>query len=467
MKYLLIYQNSIRKINFLFILFLFLSLTSAKGQQLDFEKYYFANSSSDLENYDVIKTSDNGFLMTGNTFGFINDYFLMKMNEFGDTLWVKYAPGGGLRSSGQTIKELSNGNYAVLCTEFSAYERLLLVIYDSSGNMLSSKRFTGNGDLYITNISESNGNLFLLGQDRSSLGTYLIKTDLAGDSLSFHSDTTFLIANHNNSVCFDGSNFVVAGTTIDTSGTRYPSIEKFDTSGSVIWKVDYPQYSGGLGEELFQYSDGYIFKTEQVSTSADIIRIDSTGSIIWDIPLSSLHSSVISPDNSRIMFIHDVIEWYWFDSTGAFLQAQMIPLTLPNISYESVVNAFVDNQHLFVSGTVQTWQARIHSSGFLVKLTDTTIVSSNDLQRNYFNYVYPTICASGEQIYFHVVDKISKDAKFAIYNSLGKLMSEGVISDPSSQPIIKIPLSITSGMYFLKIFSTTSNYTFRFIVQEP
>lgn len=454
-------SNANRGLNFSFLLYLFLGLSSAKGQQLDFEKYYFGNL--DLENYDVIKTSDNGFLMTGNTFGFLNDYFLMKMNEFGDTLWVKFAPAGGL-SSGKTIKELSNGNYAVLCTEFNA--RLWLVIYDSTGNILSSNRFTGNGDLYITNISESNGNLFLLGQDRSSLGTYLIKTDLAGDSMNCHIDTTFLISNHNNSVCFDGRNFVVAGTSIDSSVT-YPSIEKFDTSGNVVWKVDYPQYSGSTGSELIRYSDGYVFKVVTLSPGANILRIDSGGSIIWDTPISYLSSSVLSPGNSRILVIEDVVDLYWYDSTGTFMQRQTFPLTLPNVSDEYVVNSFVDNQQIFVSGTVQTWQTRIHSSGFLVQLTDTSLVSSNDLQRNYNNYVYPTMCTSGEQIYFHVVDKFSKQSKYTIYSSLGKVISEGVISisDSYSEPTIKIPASITDGLYFLKIFLNSSNYTFRLIVQ--
>ena len=449
---------------YIFLLCLLYGLNSAKGQQLDFEKYYFGNSG--LENYDVIKTSDNGFLMTGNTFGWTNVFFLMKMNEFGDTLWYKNAPYSGPSFSGQTIKELTNGNYAVLCSQI-IYQTLLLVIYDSSGNLLSSNYFNLNGNLYITNISESNGNLFLLGQDRYSLGTYLIKTDLFGDSLSYQIDTTFLIANHNNSVCFDGSNFVVAATTNDTSASRYPSIVKFDTSGSVVWKVDYPQYSGFRGEELFRYSDGYIFKTISYSSSGNVIRLDSTGSIIWDTPLSSLNSSVISPDNSRIMFIHDVIEWYWLDSTGAFLQGQQISLTLPNVSSETVVKAFVTNQQIFVTGTLQTWTVSYNSCGFLVQLTDTSIVSTVDLQRNYNNYLYPTVCTPGEQIYFHIVDKISKDAKYAIYSSLGKVMSKGVISisDINCEPIIKIPASTTSGLYFLRVYSNNSNYTFRLVVQ--
>lgn len=448
---------------FVFILCLCLGWSSAKGQQLDFEKYYFGNSG--LENYDVIKTSDNGFLMTGNTFGWTNVFFLMKMNEFGDTLWYKNAPYSGPSFSGQTIKELTNGNYAVLCSQI-IYQTLLLVIYDSSGNLLSSNYFNLNGNLYITNISESNGNLFLLGQDRYSLGTYLIKTDLFGDSLSYQIDTTFLIANHNNSVCFDGSNFVVAATTNDTSASRYPSIVKFDTSGSVVWKVDYPQYSGFRGEELFRYSDGYIFKTISYSSSGNVIRLDSTGSIIWDTPLSSLNSSVISPDNSRIMFIHDVIEWYWLDSTGAFLQGQQISLTLPNVSSETVVKAFVTNQQIFVTGTLQTWTGSYNSCGFLVQLTDTSIVSIGDFQRNQDCYIYPTVGLPGSNIYFHNAGSASENLKIIMYNSSGKLIENSTMStgNLNSDSTIKIPDSMTSGLYFFKIITNKANYTFRFIV---
>lgn len=450
---------------FLFLLYLFIDLSFVVGQQLDFEKYYFNNFSYNYENYYVIKTSDNNFLMTGNTVGFNNSYFLLKINQLGDSIWLKTPPFGGLLSSGQTIKELSNGNYALLCVESSAYQRLLLVIYDSLGNILSSNHFNVNGNLYVTNISESNGFLFVLGQQHSSFGTYLIKTNLSGDSLGYHSDTTFVIANHNNSVCFDGSNFVAAGTTIDSSGTYFPSIEKFDTSGNVLWKVDYPQFSGGTGSELFRYSDGYIFKTISMTNGPNIIRIDSTGSILWNTQISQNLSSVISPDNSRILVVSDAIELYWYDSTGAYIQGESFPLTLPGIKY--VVNAFVDNQQIYVSGTQQTGQSPIYSSGFLVQLTDTSIVSTNDLQRIYNNYVYPTICSLGGQIKFHASEKIPIDTKYTIHNSLGKVVSTGIISisDPYSDAIIKIPNSIGYGIFYLKIFSNNSNYTFRFIVQ--
>ena len=449
----------------LFSLFLSIGLNSARGQQLDFEKYYFDSLSSgpDLDNYDVIKTSDNGFLMTGVILGWNETYFLMKMNEFGDTLWFRSAaPSGGI-IYGQTIKELTNGNYALLCTEFSSYQRLLLLIYDSSGNILSSNHYSANGDLYITNISESNGNLFLLGQEHSRQGTYILKTDLFGDSLSYHVDTTFLIALNNNSISFDGSNFIVAGTTIDTSGTSYPAIVKFDTSGAVLWKVDYLQFSESMGSQLFRYSSGYIFKTTSNTIGPRLIRTDSTGSVIWDIPISQNLSSVLSPDESRILVATDDDYLFWYDSTGAYIQGQLLSLALPG----TVVKSFADNQQIFVSGTYRTGLPQIYACAFLVQLTDTSIVSTNDLERNHNNYVYPTICPSGTQIHFHAIDKIPIDMKFSIYSSQGMLMSEGAISnsDPSSEPIIKIPDSIISGLYLLKIFSNNSNFTFRFIVQ--
>ncbi len=465
MKHLTFYWNCNLAKYFLFSICLFISLNSAIGQQLDFEKYYFNNFSYRYDNYYVIKTSDNNFLMTGSTVGFNTSYFLLKIDQFGDSIWLKTPPYGPPTTSGQAIKELSNGNYALLCLELGSYQRLLLVIYNSLGDSLTSNHYDVNGDLYITNISESNGNLFLLGQDRRSNGTYLLKTDLYGDSLSYHCDTTFRIANHNNSVCFDGNNFVVAGTTIDSSGIFFPSIEKFDTSGNILSKIDYPQFPGGIGTELIRYLNGYVFKTISMSNGDNMIRIDSLGAILWDTPITSSLTSIISPDNTRILVVADAIDLYWYDSTGAYMQGQSFTLTLPGSQY--LANAFADNQQIYVSGTVQTGQSPVYSSGFLVQLTDTSIVSTNDLQRNNDNYVYPTMCIPGEQIYFHVVNKIYKETKFVIYNAVGKLISENaiIISDSSSsEPIIKIPDSITSGIYFLKIVSNNSIYTFRIIV---
>lgn len=465
MRILLLSWNTNYRKYYLFIFFIFYGLNSSHGQQLDFERYYFDSLTSfpDLDNYDVIKTSDNGFLMTGVILGWNETYFLMKMNELGDTLWLKSAPLGGGTIYGQTVKELTNGNYALLCNEFGSYQRLLLLIYDTSGNIVTSNRYNINGDLYITNISESNGYLFLLGQEYSRQGTYLLKTDLFGDSLSYHVDTTFQIANYNNSVCFDGGNFVVAGSTIDTSGTRFPTVAKFDTSGTLIWKVDYPQIPGNFGSQLIQYLGGYIFNTLASSTSPHLLRLDSVGSIVWDIPGSAYFASVLSPDGSRILVAEDDLRLFWYDSSGDLLQYQSIQLALNG----TLIKAFAHDQQIILSGTYRTGLSTIYSTAFLAQFTDTSIVSTNDFKRNQNGYVYPTICSAGENLSFHTIDKISKEMKIAIYSSLGTCVMEDaiLIFDSFSDPTIKIPNSISSGLYFIKIFSNNSYSTFRIIVQ--
>lgn len=465
MKTLLLSWNMNYRKYYLFIFSIFLGLSSSHGQQLDFERYYFDSLSSfpDLDNYDVIKTSDHGFLMTGVILGWNETYFLMKMNEHGDTLWLKSAPPGGGVIYGHAVKELSNGNYALLCSEFGSYQSLLLLIYDTSGNIVTSNRYNMNGDLYITNISESNGYLFLLGEEHSRQGTYLLKTDLFGDSLSYHVDTTFQIANYNNSVCFDGGNFVVAGSTIDTSGTRFPTVAKFDTSGTLIWKVDYPQFPGNYGSQLFQYLGGYIFNTLASSNSPHLLRLDSIGSIIWDNPGSSYFASVISPDDSRILVVENDLRLFWYDSTGSLLQFQFIQLALNG----TLVKAFSHDQQIILSGTYQTGISTIYSTAFLAQFTDTSIVSTNDFNSDHNAYVYPTICSAGENISFHTIEKISKEMKVTIYSSLGtRVMEEANLTfDSFSDPAFKIPNSISSGLYFIRIFSNNRYCTFRIIVQ--
>ena len=245
----------------------------------------------------------------------------------------------------------------------------------------------------------------------------------------------------------------------------FPEVEKFDTNGIVLSKFDYPQFAVSTGSQLFQYSNGYILKTISMTIGDHLIRIDSFGSIVWDTQISQTTNSITSPDNNRILVASDGINLYWYDSSGAFIYYQSIPLILPGL--KTMVKTINNGQQICFAGVVESGSFPTNFSAFLVQLTDTSIVSTNDMVSSNDNYIYPAIFHPGSQLFFRNNGKVYENMEITIYDSLGKIVADNVNSciGNNSDFIINTPDSLKEGMYILKISSKNIFYVFRFIVQ--
>ena len=129
----------------------------------------------------VQQTTDGGYVIAGGTVADMNindmDYYLIKTDSVGDTLWTKTYGGSGWDEA-RAIQQTSDGGYIIVGTTF-------LIKTDSEGNEEwineningQSVQQTTDGGYIITGYTSSYGNG---GRD-----VWLIKTDQYGNTADY------------------------------------------------------------------------------------------------------------------------------------------------------------------------------------------------------------------------------------------------------------------------------------------
>ena len=99
------------------------------------------------EGYDVISTSDGGFLFVGYTWSYGNEQqvYVVKTDYYGNILWEKNY-GGAMWDVGNSVIELIDGNYAIIGYSnspgiSSGNTDILLIKIDINGNLIYLKSY--------------------------------------------------------------------------------------------------------------------------------------------------------------------------------------------------------------------------------------------------------------------------------------------------------------------------------------
>lgn len=144
--------------------------------------------------FSAVQTTDGGYLIaaTTSTYSVSNskDVFVIKLNEFGDSLWTKTID-KGLDDWGSCVVELGNGDLVVSgrtnSMGYGGYDTFI-ARYNSSGDEIWFKNYGGTADdsggkIIVTNDSSIvfSGTTYSFGHGAGDL--YLIKTNLNGDTL--------------------------------------------------------------------------------------------------------------------------------------------------------------------------------------------------------------------------------------------------------------------------------------------
>ena len=260
------------------------------------------------EGYDVIATSDGGFLFVGYTWSFGNEQqiYIIKTDFYGNLEWEK-TYGGSMWEVGNAIIESNNGGYYVLGYSnspgiSSGNTDILLLKIDMSGNQIWMKSY---GNKEFPNhewgndfIQLQDNSIIIVGaRDRYSNGSknsLIIKVDENGTKLwekEIINDQQTSENAYSISESSSGGIFICIGkNNIENEKKYFPEILKLDYSGNIDWKRnyntnsrDYHQFKvektidGGaliVGSSLSGLAIGY-------KEDIFVIRIDSNGNIIW------------------------------------------------------------------------------------------------------------------------------------------------------------------------------------------
>jgi hypothetical protein len=264
--------------------------TDANGDTL-WTRIYGGTSVDDI--YTVRENSDGGFLFAGTSqsFGTQRDFFVVRTNANGDTLWTRDY-GGSLDDECTYAEQTSDGGFIFsgYTTSFgSGVEDILLIKTDANGDTLWAKIYGGTGsDRCFSSQQTADGGYMLAGTS-NSFGMYdamLIKTDMNGIP-----QWTKLYGGNNPEMALnvmqnsDGG-YVFGGYTYSFgpvgNGVSNGYLVRTNAIGDTLWTRVFGDTPDDAINCVRQCSDGGFICTGYAFTNAQgrnfyALRVDSTG----------------------------------------------------------------------------------------------------------------------------------------------------------------------------------------------
>jgi len=205
----------------------------------------------------VQQTTDGGYIVAGRTYSYGAggcDIYLIKTDFLGDTLWTKTYGGAGY-DLGHSIQQTTDGGY-IVAGRTSSYGAgdydFYLIKTNAAGDTLWTKTYGGTGSDYGYSVQQTaDGGYIVAGYTYGvgDEGVYLIKTDASGDTLwtrtygGIYSDIGRSVQQTT-----DGG-YIVAGWT----GSQDVCLIKTNASGDTLWTKT---CGGGTGYSVQQTTDG-------------------------------------------------------------------------------------------------------------------------------------------------------------------------------------------------------------------
>jgi hypothetical protein len=246
----------------------------------------------------VQQTTDGGYILAGGTYSFgagDADFYIVKTDPLGDTLWTR-TEGGSDHDWAHSVQQTTDGGYIVAgaTNSFGAggYD-FYLVKTNSAGGTLWSRTYGGRGDDYGRSVQQTADGGYIVAGYADSFGAggydiYLVKTDSLGNILwtgtyggSVDEEGRFVQQTS------DGG-YVVAGCTRSFGAGLYDFyLVKTDPLGTLEWDRTYGGDSNDRASSVRETNDsGYIVTGGTASFGAGhqdvyLVKTDAHGHSLW------------------------------------------------------------------------------------------------------------------------------------------------------------------------------------------
>jgi hypothetical protein len=278
-----------------FAIVLTLLVTPFLSAQQRWERNYGGDSTD--YGYSVQQTSDGGFIVAGvtNSFGDSTQVYLIKTNASGDTLWTR-TYGGRRRDQGFSVQQTTDGGYIVggMTESFGAGGGdFYLIKTDSNGDTLWTRTYGGQSNEVGYSVRQTQDEGYIMTGWTITFGSgnwdfYLVKTNAAGDTLwtrTYGGSAEDL--GRSVQQTRDGGYIVAGETESYGAGWRDFYVVKTNAYGDTLWTRTY----GGISsEECYSVSQtqdgGYILAGNTNSFGAGgadfyLVKTDGNGNTLW------------------------------------------------------------------------------------------------------------------------------------------------------------------------------------------
>jgi len=273
----------------------YLIRTDSKGEIL-WTKTFGRNHEDIIRS--VQQTLDDEFIIAGWTKSYgagDNDFWLIKINSSGDTLWTRTF-GGAVDDRGLFVNRTFDDGYVLtgITKSFGVGDfDVWLIKTNSSGDVLWTKTYGKNGaDIGVFVQQTLDGGYFIAGYTYSvgrSEHAWLIKTDADGDTVwtkvlgSAKGGDLARSAQQTS----DGGYIITGYTSSFGAGRNDVWLIKMNSFGDTLWTKTFGGAGDDYGASIKQLSDGgYIIAGSTESSGAGhsdiwLIRTDVSGDTLW------------------------------------------------------------------------------------------------------------------------------------------------------------------------------------------
>ena len=247
-------------------------------------------------------TADGNYIIAGTTGavgGLWKDFYLLKINNAGDTLWTRIY-NGFWSETAYDVRQTSDGGYIIVGTTYhltNFYKNIFVVKTNNAGDTLWTRSYDRGlyYDFAYSVVQATDGGYYIAGSTYISgapeADAYLIRTNSSGDTLwtrlyGGSAGEFFTSIEHTS----DGG-YILAGYThsygVGTPDSTNFYLVKISTAGDTLWTRAYGGMRHDIAYSIQQTSDGgYIVvgRTDSfgaTSSSAWVVRTDNSGDTLW------------------------------------------------------------------------------------------------------------------------------------------------------------------------------------------
>jgi hypothetical protein len=260
-----------KKLIILFTLSLGLLTYDVYTQSITWQKTYhvFPNDFG----YKILPAPDNCFYFAGTIDNVITSYsYILKIDQFGDTLWSRQIPGGTL-----TAASSSDGG----CVFLTFIDSLSSIKLDSNGNIVWQKYFAGGGEIWDLIRTSDNG---FIACGNAGLSAQVYRLDSNGNFI-WHRIYSGGSRKKFNSVVEENVNSFVLTGYLDirpvTDSTKV-IVTKIDSSGNLIWEKPYNIEKDAFAVKIKKIDNGFVVGGDANLSvhKTFILKVDTSGILL-------------------------------------------------------------------------------------------------------------------------------------------------------------------------------------------